>query len=855
MGGDRLHITVAFVSIIIVTIGVIPHAFAYDFEFEQNVPNTFTKNNEIITSGTDICNGIPPSTNPNFPYDSNGHKQVWVKFNQNTLPDHAAGKVYVKDKAANTDTAKIDFVCANLSSQNTNENVDVVLRETGINTGFFESIGYARFTSAALTNDYNFGPDLYSSPGTKNDVITATYANQTNHNTTDTLSVVKHPADDESGGWGNLGYVIAPSHLPNNAARVVCVDDIELYGKGDGVCDEWETGGRLSISFNGKTYTGPECGGANQDICPFYTKVDVFIEADFNGEKYTEQELDLVFDGLKGAFSGHDSGRIDPATGYGLYVPVELHIQKDSGDKNYIPEQITFPGNTDYPNGFNVTKTFYFGTDQERGGTVTQPSPTTPPPDWAFEQKSQVFHYVQYVDKIEGLGPSTGYAELWGNDMVVARGYMYLGGDTRELTGTSLHEIGHNLGLNHGGKINDDINCKPNYLSAMSYTFQMPYYLGIYWIPDFSWTQLNTMPEQGLWEPTGLWAYPNGIDFTFYWAGSNFRYALADPSIDWNGNGVIDYVNQDVDLNDLNILGCLDSPDQVLDGHQDWGSDLQYNFRFTPNFASSGLHTNPAELGEMDKDTIDDIINNAQNIGNSIDALVVKPHPHQDFGTFEAYTSDPPTIDGVEDAIWNNADTVNMKIDLPHSTLTNGWWSYGDEYDTDIKLSMMNDDENIYVKIRADGDSQIDWERVWSSFRFDVDHSHGQGSFEMDRKNLYMNPDNSKTEDHYGKYINNKVEAFDTDENLHGKNEIKYGFSNGVDWQVLEFSVPLCSNDVNDFCLETGDDIGFRYLHVTYHDDWANGDSSAQVGQYVFPGWPGSGGPNEGFHFVVASQS
>ena len=33
-----------------------------------------------------------------------------------------------------------------------------------------------------------------------------------------------------------------------------------------------------------------------------------------------------------------------------------------------------------------------------------------------------------------------------------------------------MHELGHNLGLEHGGR--DPVNCKPNYLSIMSYTLQ-----------------------------------------------------------------------------------------------------------------------------------------------------------------------------------------------------------------------------------------------------------------------------------------------------------------------------------------------------------------------------------------------
>src|SRR5205823_1234501 len=43
---------------------------------------------------------------------------------------------------------------------------------------------------------------------------------------------------------------------------------------------------------------------------------------------------------------------------------------------------------------------------------------------------------------------------------------------TRESAGTFLHEFGHNLNLRHGG--NDDLTQKPDYVSSMSYLFQLP---------------------------------------------------------------------------------------------------------------------------------------------------------------------------------------------------------------------------------------------------------------------------------------------------------------------------------------------------------------------------------------------
>ncbi|MFJ5546287.1 hypothetical protein [Streptomyces sp. NPDC093225] len=65
----------------------------------------------------------------------------------------------------------------------------------------------------------------------------------------------------------------------------------------------------------------------------------------------------------------------------------------------------------------------------------------------------------------DGRGPDTGCAsggqgELGGNDFVE---YNHDGG-------TLMHELGHNLNLDHGG--DEDKNCKPNYVSVMDYDEQ-----------------------------------------------------------------------------------------------------------------------------------------------------------------------------------------------------------------------------------------------------------------------------------------------------------------------------------------------------------------------------------------------
>ena len=90
--------------------------------------------------------------------------------------------------------------------------------------------------------------------------------------------------------------------------------------------------------------------------------------------------------------------------------------------------------------------------------------------------KRLAFHYILFVHDLLGINGTSGCAELPGNDFVVSLGsWSVVGGHNvgsrDQQAGTFMHELGHNLNLQHGG--GDAINCKSNHLSVMSYTRQM----------------------------------------------------------------------------------------------------------------------------------------------------------------------------------------------------------------------------------------------------------------------------------------------------------------------------------------------------------------------------------------------
>ena len=115
--------------------------------------------------------------------------------------------------------------------------------------------------------------------------------------------------------------------------------------------------------------------------------------------------------------------------------------------------------------------------------------PSTPPCSgdlYQYKQRSMdlrrvsIFHYALFGSSQEpdGSSGSSGLAELPGNDLLITLGGYGLNANTTGSTnslinvqaGTFMHELGHNLNLDHGG--NEGVNTKPNYFSVMNYLYQ-----------------------------------------------------------------------------------------------------------------------------------------------------------------------------------------------------------------------------------------------------------------------------------------------------------------------------------------------------------------------------------------------
>lgn len=74
-------------------------------------------------------------------------------------------------------------------------------------------------------------------------------------------------------------------------------------------------------------------------------------------------------------------------------------------------------------------------------------------------------------------------------------------GNVDQQSGTFMHELGHSLGLTHGG--NDHGHYKPNYLSVMNYAFQVSSLIGNRSL-DYSRCSMMELNENNLSETKGM---------------------------------------------------------------------------------------------------------------------------------------------------------------------------------------------------------------------------------------------------------------------------------------------------------------------------------------------------------------
>ena len=438
---------------------------------------------------------------------------------------------------------------------------------------------------------------------------------------------------------------------------------------GDGLCDDWELHG---IDFNGDSISD-----LNLNLPPFNAnpeRKDIFVEADymsfsnFHWDRPVDAALQRVVDAFNNAPVTNTIGQPNGIAlhfvgdGFGGYVDegvehVDSILFSGRGPGDYDDFQDIKLGSTGVTCGVG-SRDAHFGTQADR---------LSPNCINIIGAKRLVMHYLLFGHDISGTLLAGGVGQWPGSDFLVTvtnnrwaervRTAVTLWKTTtlsewEDVQAASvMHELGHNLGLDHGGV--DPYNCKPNYLSIMNYSYtynfggqafnlsnvrartNRPLDYSRQALPDLNRNALNE--GVGIGGPAGyraLW----GVDLTPH-------VAPADGPIDWNGNGFVDPNNLsgffDITsiFDGLQLLDCygLKRPPitQTLQSYDDW-AHLRYNFRTAGDYALSGNPllrggTRPIEL------TADQYLNGVlgssdydqDGLLNNLDNCVLVANPNQ----------------------------------------------------------------------------------------------------------------------------------------------------------------------------------------------------------------------------------
>ncbi|MDX6613328.1 MAG: trimeric autotransporter adhesin [Blastocatellia bacterium] len=204
-----------------------------------------------------------------------------------------------------------------------------------------------------------------------------------------------------------------------------------------------------------------------------------------------------------------------------------------------------------------------------------------------------VFHYALFCNTFADQ-PSSGISR--GNaasDFLVSLGeerdavspggtleHLEAGGSPLQQAGTFMHEIGHNLGLRHGG--GDNTVFKPNYLSVMNYYFQFTGLLSSdgQRALDYSQAALPPLDQTNLDEAAGiadpeeyltLWngpsrsVNPSGPNKCLENENGYYKIFLPGSGLDWNCNSALT-----LDPVNVRLVNDAAAPD-TLEGFDDWG--------------------------------------------------------------------------------------------------------------------------------------------------------------------------------------------------------------------------------------------------------------------------------------------
>jgi len=384
---------------------------------------------------------------------------------------------------------------------------------------------------------------------------------------------------------------------------------------GDGLLDIWEEEG---IDLDGMP--PPEIDlpsmGANPDVKDLFVEVDVMAGVTL--------DLAALFD-VEYAFAQAPAADVDNFDGS---AGIQLHTVVD-GDQPSQVEIAIGPGDS-LPSDYYAIKDAFFGSAADRSL-----------PNWPVvrEARLKVFRYCLVAGFLRDNAGifRTGWAEaIPSNDFVVAattiRNITSPENRTDALAGTFMHELGHTLGLRHGGGIENLPNFKPNYLSVMNYTYQVPWNKTTNqgtnakeaWRLDYSRSVMRTIDETELIETVALLG-PSGRKIFFNTApeGTSPKLSIGwanAAEIDWDFDMAIDLDPYELDISGISSL--QETSFDRLASHRDWNR-LWYHLSGNSNFddRQPWPFASPTQPG-LGIDTIEAILDTEWNDQTALGDLI-----------------------------------------------------------------------------------------------------------------------------------------------------------------------------------------------------------------------------------------
>jgi hypothetical protein len=144
---------------------------------------------------------------------------------------------------------------------------------------------------------------------------------------------------------------------------------------------------------------------------------------------------------------------------------------------------------------------------------------------------------------------------------------------------TLMHELGHTLGLWHGGN-EMFVNCKPNYPSVMSYSLQFPTLYPKRPLTYSALPVIGELDESHLDETAILSGVPGlRVVYAYGFSGVARPAVLASLPIDWDGQNGPTQTDTQADINYVAAFGaaCPVTPAETLRFFDDW-SNLRLGF-------------------------------------------------------------------------------------------------------------------------------------------------------------------------------------------------------------------------------------------------------------------------------------